>query len=114
MIIKRADITRRERAAQIMAIGPEHPDYEQAWTTMAKSNDPAIKHALREALEHLCGPMPKPTGYSEEGEPYWQTDVIADYLNIEESFVQDVAEEVLEEWEDTSGVKPVRELHLLQ
>ncbi|MBF0187782.1 MAG: hypothetical protein HQL50_07640 [Magnetococcales bacterium] len=113
MIRKRRD-PELGQALDVLEAGPYSPGYNEAWGRVAQSKDPIIQSALRETLEETYGPLPAPTGYSDDGEPYWDTDIMARYLRIDESYVEELAEETLDRWGDDAGVKHVSSLHKIQ
>lgn len=99
------------RALHVVSDGPEHPDFESAWACLALSNHSEIRQAMRLALEETFGPYPPPTGYSTEGEPFWETAVMSKYLNIPIDQVDATAMELREKWGPSVGVVETEELH---
>ncbi|MEO5377220.1 MAG: hypothetical protein H7832_05485 [Magnetococcus sp. DMHC-6] len=49
-------------------------------------------------------PPPTPTGYDDDGEPYWRIDIMAKHLGIPEEELQDTALEVYDRWGEHAGV----------
>lgn len=100
-----------DQALTILEVGPQHPAFDDAWEYLAMSKEPMVRTAMRTAMEEIFGPHPPPTGYSDDGEPFWRTSIIADYLNMPEESIIDTAMEMKEKWGDMAGVASTRELH---
>lgn len=98
-------------ALHIVSDGPEHPDFDAAWEYLALSNHSEIRQAMRLALEETFGPYPPPTGYSTEGEPYWETAIMSKYLDIPIDQVDATAMELKEKWGSAVGVVETEKLH---
>ncbi|MBF0461181.1 MAG: hypothetical protein HQL87_07280 [Magnetococcales bacterium] len=98
-------------ALQIVGDGPEHPDFDTAWECLALSKHAAIRAAMRQALEETFGPYPPPTGYSDAGEPFWETTVMARYLGIPVDQINETALEMQEKWGADVGVLETEKLH---
>ncbi|MEO5339071.1 MAG: hypothetical protein H7837_00940 [Magnetococcus sp. MYC-9] len=100
-----------DEALQIVGDGPSHPDFDAAWECLALSNHAEIRQAMRLALEATFGPYPTPTGYSDDGEPYWETTVMARYLGIPVEQINATAMELQEKWGAEIGVLDSDQLH---
>ncbi|MBF0620818.1 MAG: hypothetical protein HQL54_02710 [Magnetococcales bacterium] len=101
-------------AMSVMEAGPEHPDYDTAWEVLARSQNPLIQEAFRLAIEEVFGPLPTPTGYNDDGQPFWLTTVIASHLGMSVDEVDEVAEEAVDRWGDQAGVMDSAELNRIQ
>ncbi|MBF0427823.1 MAG: hypothetical protein HQL94_02775 [Magnetococcales bacterium] len=100
-----------DQALSIVEVGPEHPAFDDAWEYLAMSKEPAVREAMRMALEEIFGPHPLPTEYNDDGEPYWRTSIIAAYLNIPEEEIIETALEMQEKWGYSAGVASSHDLH---
>ncbi|MBF0161836.1 MAG: hypothetical protein HQL88_06075 [Magnetococcales bacterium] len=98
-------------ALQIVGDGPEHPEFDSAWAALALSDHAEIRRAMRLAMEETFGPYPPPTGYSDEGEPYWETAVMSRYLGIPVEQLDATALELREQWGPLVGVMESEQLH---
>ncbi|MBF0125138.1 MAG: hypothetical protein HQL60_07365 [Magnetococcales bacterium] len=98
-------------ALTIMESGPTDPDYQEAWSYLLHSRDPAVQKLLRQTLETVYGPMPRPSGYSAAGEPYWTVETIAGYLGVADRDVRQFAECIQDEWQDVPYVLESSRLH---
>ncbi|MEO5364389.1 MAG: hypothetical protein H7838_12290 [Magnetococcus sp. DMHC-8] len=98
-------------ALQIVEDGPAHPDFESAWECLALSKHGAVRLAMRLALEATFGPYPPPTGYSDDGEPYWETAIMSKYLGIPVEQIDATALELQEKWGPAVGVLETEKLH---
>ncbi|MBF0158917.1 MAG: hypothetical protein HQL58_05285 [Magnetococcales bacterium] len=98
-------------ALAIMESGPDDPEYQEAWNYLLHSRDPMVQQLLRQTLETVYGPMPRPTGYSTLGEPYWTVEVIASYLGVDNRDIRQFAEHIHDEWEDSPCVMDTSRLH---
>lgn len=102
-----------DQALSIVETGPQHPAFDDAWEYLAMSKDANVRQAMRMAMEEIFGPHPPPTGYDDEGEPYWRTGIIANYLDIPEEQILDCAMEMKEKWGYAAGVASTSDLHLI-
>ncbi|MBF0368244.1 MAG: hypothetical protein HQL52_02205 [Magnetococcales bacterium] len=100
-----------EEVLRVIEDGPDHPGYDDAWEFLAKSRNPVVRKAMRMALEEIYGSPPPPTGYDDEGEPYWRTAVMAEHLGVDEEELTDNAMELREKWGDASGVMETKKLN---
>ncbi|MBF0184478.1 MAG: hypothetical protein HQM06_08820 [Magnetococcales bacterium] len=100
-----------QEALQIVEDGPQHPDYDAAWETLALSKQSDIRQAMRLALEETFGPYPTPTGYSDEGEPFWSIEIMSRYLGIPVEQMHATALEMQEKWGPDVGVMETSKLH---
>ena len=98
-------------ALHIVGDGPSHPDFGAAWEYLAISNHSEIRKAMRLALEETFGPYPPPTGYSDAGEPYWETSIMSKYLGIPVEQIEKTALELQEKWGPEVGVMETEQLH---
>ncbi len=99
------------QALSIVEVGPNHPAYDDAWEYLAMSSDPSVRQAMRMAMEEVFGPHPPPTGYNDQGEPFWRTGIIAEFLNVPEDEIIDCAMEMKDKWGYAAGVADTSELH---
>ncbi|MEO5366293.1 MAG: hypothetical protein H7831_08035 [Magnetococcus sp. WYHC-3] len=99
-----------DMALAILETGMDHPDYDVAMATLARSSNPDIRDMLRQGLEEVFGPMPTPTGYDESGQPFWTTAVMSAYLGIPEDEIEADALQMLNEFGDDSGVRETSRL----
>ncbi|MBF0414267.1 MAG: hypothetical protein HQL78_06240 [Magnetococcales bacterium] len=102
-----------EVALDILGKGPHHPSFDDAWEYLAMCPDPTIQLAMRQAVEEAFGPYPKPIGYSDDQEPFWDVDEIARYLGIAAEELIETARDVEEKWTGRTVMKDSSELHLL-
>ncbi|MBF0584140.1 MAG: hypothetical protein HQL80_07895 [Magnetococcales bacterium] len=98
-------------ALQIVGDGPTHPEFDAAWACLALSDHQEIRAAMRLALEETFGPYPPPTGYSDSGEPYWETAIMAKYLDIPLDQIDTTVLELREKWGEAVGVVETEKLH---
>ncbi|MBF0295046.1 MAG: hypothetical protein HQL96_07630 [Magnetococcales bacterium] len=99
------------QALSIVEAGPRHPAFDDAWEYLAMSKEPAVRLAMRTAMEEIFGPHPQPTGYAEDGDPYWRTSLIAAYLDMPEEEIIATALEMQEKWGEMAGVADTADLH---
>ncbi|MBF0096324.1 MAG: hypothetical protein HQM04_12780 [Magnetococcales bacterium] len=100
-----------QTALQIVEDGPQHPDFDAAWETLALSKHSDIRLAMRMAMEETFGPYPTPTGYSDEGEPFWSIEVMSRYLGIPVEQIHATALEMQEKLGADAGVTETSKLH---
>ncbi|MBF0155515.1 MAG: hypothetical protein HQL64_17410 [Magnetococcales bacterium] len=98
-------------ALLVMEAGPEDPGYDAAWSYLLKCRDPKVQAMLRRSMEAVYGPMPPATGYNDEGEAFWTTEVIANYLGTDVAAVDALVEDVYEQYEEAAGVTETSKLH---
>lgn len=98
-------------ALHIVGDGPTHPDFAAAWECLAISNHHEIRKAMRLALEETFGPYPPPTGYSDSGEPYWETSIMSKYLGIPVDQINKTAMDLQDKWGPEVGVMRTEQLH---
>ena len=98
-------------ALQIVGDGPAHPDFDTAWECLALSRHTEVRAAMRQALEETFGPYPPPTGYSDEGEPYWETTIMSQYLGIPLEQINETALDLQDKWGADVGVMETEKLH---
>ena len=98
-------------ALGIVEVGPDHPEYDQAWEYLALCENPSIRKAMRDAMEKTFGPYPDPTGYTDDGEPHWSLSVMSEYLNIPEDELTEQSIEIQERWGEKAGVVRTEDLN---
>mgnify|MGYP003573376688 CR=1 FL=1 len=100
-----------QNALSIVEVGPDHPEYDEAWEYLALCENPSIRKAMRTAMEQTFGPYPPPTGYTDNGEPHWSLSVMSKYLDIPEDELTSQSIEIQERWGDKAGIVRTEELH---
>lgn len=100
-------------ALSIVETGPSHPEFDGAWEYLAVSSDPAIRQAMRQAMEETFGPYPTPTGYSDDGDAHWDISILSKYLGIPVDKIEETALELQEKWGTNSGIMESEHLNLV-
>lgn len=106
-----SDTHQINQALHIVEEGPEHPEFDAAWECLALSKHAEIREVMRLAMEETFGPYPVAAGYSDAGEPYWETAVMSEYLGIPLEDLEDTVMGLQEKWGADVGVRDSRELH---